>query len=432
MSRAASAPGTGLGATDARRRILLICPEPPAPPTWGFALRVYHLGRELARHHDVTLLTYDRGDPTRDWRHLEELFRVRRVEVPSSAHGKRRTQLRSLLSRRSYHLGSLRTGAMQRAIDELTAGERFDVIQVESSQMSGFDFPSGPTLVLDEHNVEHDLMRRVASVESSWLRRVYQGMEQRKVRDEEIAAWRLADGCTVTSVQDERTVREAAPATPTRVITNGVDLEHFAPIPGAVAPDSIVFVGSINYRPNTDAVLHFATRILPLVRRARPAATFAVVGQGAPAAVRRLEGPGIRILGGVPDVRPHLADAAVVVVPLRMGGGTRLKVLEGLAMGKALVSTSLGCEGIDVEDGRHLLVADSPEQFAEAVVGLMADAELRRELGAAGRVLVERRYGWATAAAELEAFHRQLSGATRAGRTRPVPAAQALATGGPS
>jgi glycosyltransferase involved in cell wall biosynthesis len=115
-----------------------------------------------------------------------------------------------------------------------------------------------------------------------------------------------------------------------------------------------------------------------------------------------------------------------------MGGGTRLKVLEGLAMGKALVSTSLGCEGIDVEDGRHLLVADSPEQFAEAVVGLMADAELRRELGAAGRVLVERRYGWATAAAELEAFHRQLSGATRAGSTRPVPAAQALATGGPS
>jgi glycosyltransferase involved in cell wall biosynthesis len=158
---------------------------------------------------------------------------------------------------------------MQRAINELTAGERFDVIQVESSQMSGFDFPSGPTLVLDEHNVEHDLMRRVASVESSWLRRFYQGMEQRKVRDEEIAAWRLVDGCTVTSVQDERTVHEAAPATPTRVITNGVDLEHFAPIPGTVTPDSIVFVGSINYRPNTDAVLHFATRILPLVRLAR-------------------------------------------------------------------------------------------------------------------------------------------------------------------
>jgi glycosyltransferase involved in cell wall biosynthesis len=410
----------------ARRRILLLCPEPPAPPTWGFALRVYHLGRELARHHDVTLLTYDHGDPSRDWRGLENLFRVERVEAPGTLRNKRRGQLRHLLSRHSFHLGSLLSPAMQHALDELTSRERFDIIQVESSQMSGFDFPAGPALVLDEHNVEHELLRRVAAVETSPPRRLYQGVEYRKVRREEVAAWRRADGCSVTSAQDEQSVREAAPTTPTRVVPNGVDLDHFAPGSGPVEADAIVFVGSINYRPNTDAVLHFAEWILPLIRRARPRATFQVVGQGAPESVRRLDGPEVHIVGGVADVRPHLAGATVVAVPLRMGGGTRLKVLEGLAMGKALVSTSLGCEGIDVEHGRHLLIADDPEAFAAAVVRVMGDPDLRRELGLAGRELVERRYGWAAAGALLEAFHSQLVGANQ--RTRG--GAAAALTGG--
>ena len=407
-------PGAGTG----RRRILILCPEPPAPPTWGFALRVYHLARELARRHDVTLLTYDTGDESRDWRHLAELFAVRRVHAPRSMRGKRLGQLRSLISRRSFHLGSLRSPAMQRALDQLTSGGRFDVIQIESSQMSGFDFPAGPLLVLDEHNVEHDLMRRVAAVERSAPRRLYQGVEYRKVRREEVAAWRRADGCTVTSVQDERSVRQSAPATPVRVVPNGVDLEHFAPTNDREDPDSIVFVGSINYRPNTDAVLHFAEQILPRIRRLRPSATLLVVGQGAPEAVRRLDGPEVRIVGAVPDVRPYVGRAAVAAVPLRMGGGTRLKVLEGLAMGKALVSTALGCEGIDVEDGRHLLIADQPEAFARAVVRLMEDAQLRRRLGAAGRELVERRYGWEAAGAELDAFHTELLRAAPASQAR--------------
>jgi glycosyltransferase involved in cell wall biosynthesis len=389
-----------------RRRILLVCPEPPAPPTWGFALRVYHLGRELARRHDVTLLTYDTGDPSRDWGHLGELFRVRAVR--RDAAPKRVRQLRSLASRRSYHLSSLLGPTMQRALEDITARHAFDVIQVESSQMAGFTFPRRPVLVLDEHNVEHDLMRRIAAVERSLPRKLYQRLEHRKVRGEEERAWRAADGCVVTSAPDGDEVRAAAPGTPVHVVPNGVDIDHFSPRNQPADPGSIVFVGSINYRPNTDAVLHFAERILPLVREEEPRATFSVVGQGAPASVRRLDGQAVRIVGGVPDVRPHLAAAMVVAVPLRMGGGTRLKVLEGLAMGKALVSTSLGCEGIAVKDGRHLLIADTPEAFAEAVLRLMRDPELRRSLGAAGRELVVNRYDWAAVAAELEAFHQEL------------------------
>jgi glycosyltransferase involved in cell wall biosynthesis len=309
---------------------------------------------------------------------------------------------------------------MQRALDDVTGRDGFDVIQVESSQMAGLTFPRGPLLVLDEHNVEHDLIRRVAAAERSLPRKLYQGIEYRKVRREEMGAWRRASGCVLTSVQDQEAVRAAAPATPTRVVPNGVDLDHFAPTGHPVDANSIVFVGSINYRPNTDAVLHFAERILPQIRREAPRATFSVVGQGAPEAVRRLDGPEVHILGAVKDVRPHLEQAAVVAVPLRMGGGTRLKVLEGLAMAKALVSTAIGCEGIDVEDGRHLLIADTPDAFARAVVRLMHDPELRESLGTAGRELVERRYGWASVAAELNAFHGELLAAACRDRGRPA------------
>ena len=429
MSPPPATAGPG-AASNGRRHILLLCPEAPAPPTWGFALRVYHLGRELARRHDVTLLTYDTGDSSRDWRHLEEMFRVHRVVASDPARTKRARQLRSLLSRRSFHLGSLVTVPMQRALDELAGAERYDVIQVESSQLGGLTFPSGPALVLDEHNIEHDLLRRVAAVETAFPRRIYQSIEHRKVRREEIAAWRRARGCVVTSVQDGRSVHESAPDTPVRVVPNGVDLADFAPTGIPEDPDSIVFVGSINYRPNTDAVLHFAEEILPRIRRLRPDATFTVVGQGAPDAVCRLDSPEIRIVGPVPDVRPYVARAAVVAVPLRMGGGTRLKVLEGLAMGKALVSTALGCEGIDVEGGRHLLIADEPEPFARAVAQLMGHAELRRQLGAAGRDLVERRYGWGSAGAELDAFHSELLGTAPASQDRALHMRRGGSSGG--
>ena len=390
-----------------RLRILIVCPEPPAPPTWGFALRVYHLGRELSRHHDVTLLTYDTQDSTRDWYALASLFRVHRVK---GRRGSRRAmQVRSLVSRRSFHLSRFQTAEMQRAILDLRARGAFDIIQVESSQMFGFDFPDPAAVVIDEHNIEHDLVRRVAQLERSKLRRAYLQLECRKVHREEVAAWRRADGIVLTSSNDEQKLRDEVPSARTRVVPNAVDLEYFSPAAATVDTDSIVFVGAINYRPNSDAVVYLAERILPLVRRARPRATLTVVGPGAPAEVRRLAGDGaVRIVGGVPDVRPYVAAASVLTAPLRMGGGTRLKVLEGLAMAKAVVSTSVGCEGLDVRPGVDLLVADDEESFAECVVRVMDDPNLRQRLGSDGRRRVEGLYSWAAVTAELEDFYRHL------------------------
>jgi polysaccharide biosynthesis protein PslH len=341
---------------------------------------------------------------------------VHRIAPPEALRNRRRSQLFSLWSPSSFHTGSLHSSAMQGAIDTLTALHGYDVIQVESSQMGGFDFPSDRVLVLDEHNVEYELLRRVATTDRSMTRRMYHGLEQRKVHAEELRAWRRCDGCAVTSAEYERTVHTESPSTATRVVPNAVDLEGFAPSSTPVQAESIVFVGTMNFRPNADAVLHFVQDILPLVRRSRPSATLTVVGQNAPAEVRRLAGPAVRITGVVDDVRPYLATASVVIAPLRVGGGTRLKVLEGLAMGKAVVSTTIGCEGLAVVDGEHLLVADDPDRFADCVVELMGDVIRRDRLGRAGRELVERSYSWPAAAAALHDFHSELLAVRRGAR----------------
>jgi glycosyltransferase involved in cell wall biosynthesis len=187
-----------------------------------------------------------------------------------------------------------------------------------------------------------------------------------------------------------------------------VDLEAFRPNDAPTDPQSLVFVGTMNYRPNADAVIYLASQILPEIWKTRPQVTLTVVGQTPPEEVQRLAGPRITITGWVDDVRPYIDRAAVVVTPVRIGSGTRLKVLEALAMGKALVSTPLGCEGIAVEDGEHVLLADNPVELAQRVVRLLDDPALAIRLGMQGRALVERSYGWRAVVDDLDALHSQL------------------------
>jgi glycosyltransferase involved in cell wall biosynthesis len=167
----------------------------------------------------------------------------------------------------------------------------------------------------------------------------------------------------------------------------------------------MIFTGLMGYRPNVDGAVYFVHEILPHILRVRPDATFTIVGAAPAEEVTRLAGPNVRVVGEVPDVRPYLAAAAVSVVPLRMGSGTRLKVVEGLAMGKAIVSTSLGCEGIAVRDGEHLLVADEPLAFARSVLRLLDDSDAAAALGRRGRELAVDQYDWAASAQQLETFY---------------------------
>jgi glycosyltransferase involved in cell wall biosynthesis len=398
------------------RRVLIVCPEAPSPPTWGFALRVHHLALQLARRHRVTLIAYGTAEDGRDWAGLRRtLDAVHRVAPPAALESRRRHQLASLGGHSSFHLNALHSEAMQRELDALLGDRRFDIVQVESSQMMCFRFPGDTPVVVDEHNIEYQLLERMARIETSAVRRFFGRVEASKVRHEEQQAWLRAAGCVATSAIDAAAIRSAHPGVPTAVVPNAVDTEHLRPDSSPVDPEALLFVGSLNYRPNADGVAWFVEEVLPRVRRARPAAVLTIVGRGTPALLRRLAAPGVIVAGAVDDVLPYLRRAGVVVAPLRVGGGTRLKVLEGLSMAKPVVSTTLGAEGLDVADGEHLLLADEPAEMAGSILRLLADPALGRRLGDAGRALAVERYGWAGAAARLEAFHAEVASARAGG-----------------
>ena len=396
--------------TPMKMRILVLTPSVPYPPMWGFNIRVFSILRELSGRHHVSLLCY--GDEERDGRGIavlrelcERVFIVPDVERPMIQ--RRYLQARAVMSRRSFHLQRYATRQMQSRLTRVLGEGAYDFVQVESSPMTSFDFGTTP-VVLDEHNLEYELLRRSTAVETSRVRRVFAANEWRKVEREERSAWQSIKGCVVTSQRELEVVNEAAPGTPTAVVPNGVALDHFRPAVSPVSKGSIVFTGLMTYRPNADGVSYFIRQIMPLVRASYPDAAFTAVGWGLPDEVRPLLGHGVTHTGRVDDVRPYLAKAAVVVVPLRVGSGTRLKVLEALAMGKGVVSTGVGCEGLDVVNGKHLLVADEAEAFAAAVVRLLEDPAEAAELGRRGRLLVEDRYGWERSVTELERFHESL------------------------
>jgi glycosyltransferase involved in cell wall biosynthesis len=403
---AAAPPGV---ARDDPLRVLLVSGQFPFPPTWGFATRVHQLARQVASRHDLTLLSY--GEPDDDWAvdRSARQFDVRIVPWrPPSTAAKRTAQVSSALSRRPYQSRFTYSQQMQRAIGELCATGQFDVVQVETSMLCTFDFPSHLPLIIDEHNIEYEVLQRVHQAERSVLRRSFSDLEYRRFRRFEQTWWRRAAACVLTSSREEAIVHWEAPLTPTEVVPNGVDLDYFSPRHPSTEPDTVLFNGALNYRPNLDAAYHLVDEIWPRVLEACPGATLTIVGRGAEAELRRLRRPQVLVTGEVPDVRPYLEKAAVVAVPIRMGGGTRLKVLEALAMAKPVVSTKLGCEGVNVRHGRHLCIEDDPAPFAAAITALFADRTAATALGRAGRVLMEQEYSWDLAGRRLDRLYRRV------------------------
>src|SRR5207253_1854376 len=218
------------------------------------------------------------------------------------------------------------------------------------------------------------------------------------------------DGCTLTSARDEELLRLELPTVDTAVVPNAVDVDFFHPDPTGVPPDpmTLVFFGSINYQPNTDGLLFFLREILPRLKARYPGIKLRIVGQQPPPEIQARADDGVEVTGLVDDVRPYIERATVIIAPLRIGGGTRFKILEAMAMGKAVVSTTIGAEGIEVHDGSDILLADEPETFAAQIGRLLDDAALRHRMGATARSLIEQRYSWSASVGRLEEFHAEL------------------------
>jgi len=392
-----------------RLRILIVMAAMPYPPIWGSGQRNFELLRYLSRRHDVTLLTYQTSRDAVAVDVLGSLARVIYVPEPPDGAAKRRRQVGSLLSTHSFHAGSLYSTALQEALDRAVAADSYDIIQVAQSRLSRLRIRATAALVvLDEHNIEYETLRRNAALERSPIRKLYYFGEYLKHRSEEIGAWRASAGCAITSVREEQILNRLVPQTPTAVVMNSVDTGLFLPSDAQPDPDELVFTGLMRYRPNVDAVTHFVRSTLPLIQRVRPTTRLTIVGAGPSPEVLRLAGQNVRVTGTVADVRPFIERAAVVVVPIRTGGGTRFKIAEGLAMGKAVVSTTIGAEGIGVIHGEHILLADDPAAFAEQVIRVLEDPALARRLGAAGRAFAERHLSWDAAGARLSSFYREL------------------------
>jgi len=311
--------------------------------------------------------------------------------------------------------------ALQRALNQVLRDTRFDLFNLEFSFLGHCDLRQAPPrerlppVVVDSHNIDYELARQYARAGRSLVRRLYAAANWRKLRREELGTYRDADGVYLCSAADERRLLDQIPGVRTTVIPNAADVDYYKPRPTDPPPDgrTVVFFGLLSYVPNLDGVTHFVQDIWPRIAEARPDARLKIVGGRPPASLLALAGPRVELTGFVPDLRPHLAAAAAVVVPLRLGGGTRLKIVEAMAVGKAIVSTTLGSEGIEAVPGRDLLIEDQPAAFADAVNRLLADPDLAMAIGQSARRLVVQRYSWSGAAQALEGFYRQILQGTR-------------------
>jgi glycosyltransferase involved in cell wall biosynthesis len=407
--------------TAERLNILYVSQMPASPPRFGAQARIHGLMTELARHHDLTavMLVDDEFD-IEECRHAMQAY-CREVVLIRNPYGrdglaKRLLQLRSLASTRSFERLRVVVPEMQQALDRVLRARRFDVVNLEFTFLGHCDLrraPSGeraPMLVVDSHNIDYDIARQYSHAGGSLARRLYAEVNWRKLRREELGTYRDADGVYLCSVADQRRLLDEIPGARTVVIPNAANVDFYKPRPTDPQPDrrTLVFFGLMSYMPNIDGATHFIQEIWPRIAEANPQARCKIIGGSPPPSLLALAGPRIEFTGFVPDLRPHLAEAAAVVVPLRIGGGTRLKIVEAMAMSKAVVSTALGAEGIETVPGRDILIADEPAAFADAVTRLLTEPGLATRIGNSARQLSEARYAWSSAARTLESFFREV------------------------
>jgi glycosyltransferase involved in cell wall biosynthesis len=364
---------------------------------------------ELSRRHRVSLLTtrHPADEPTSLQARLPTCERVEALPYTLPKQGSAHFALavaRSWASPYPADLWRWRIPAVRaRICERMKEGVDLCVADFLVAMPNLPNRPPTP-VILFEHNVEYMIWKRLHEIEKRPWRRALLALEWRKMRRYEARACTRADLTVAVSEADRILLAANAPGADIRACGTGVDTAYFQPNGAVETPASLVFTGSMDWYPNEDAILHFVATILPELRRKVPSLSLAVVGRDPSDRLRAAcAAAGVRVTGTVADVRPYVAEAAVYVVPLRIGGGTRLKIFEALAMAKAVVATRVGAEGLPIVSGQHFLQADSPADFAQAVVALLEDSDRRHALGMAGRRLVEERYSWTHVTRQFEA-----------------------------
>ena len=415
--------------------ILILTPQLPYPPQQGTSLRNYHIIRGLAERHSVTLLSFLEAHQTADQAAIDPLWQLCTavVTVAAPARGPRRRLAQLLTTRRPDMAHRLASPTFAAQLRRLLGENRFDIVQIEGIELAQaiklIRIASMESrIVFDNHNAETELQRRNLATDlaspARWPAAVYSWVQVGRLRRFESWACRESDWITAVSEADRRYLQALVPdlPTPISVIPNCIDVSEYESCQLSTSSSEndteekadspyvydLVFSGKMDYRPNVDAVLWFADAVWPLIRRQRPATTWAIVGQKPHRRLARLQAvPGITVTGWVESVRPYLTGAGVYVLPFRIGSGTRLKLIEAMAAGKAIVSTSVGAEGFPVQPNRHLFLAENAHEMAAAILRLLDQPEERRRLGEAARCLACQ-YDWRRVIPAFDTVYSQL------------------------
>jgi polysaccharide biosynthesis protein PslH len=394
------------------------------PVDTGGKIRSYNLLKHLARNHAVTLLSYYGGQPDPGYeaaiaRELPGAQTVYTAAPEGSALRQGLDYVLRLPRSAPYAVSKFTAPQVSELVRKWLGDGRFDVAICDFLSAS-LNFPSHLQLpcVLFQHNVESSLWQRMASTESNPVRKLSYSIESAKMSRYEHRSLRRFHHVIAVSKHDREQMLAMDSGCQISVVPTGVDTEKFrvAP-PASVTPPRIAFVGSMDWEPNIDAAEFFCRDILPSILTEFPDAQFQLIGRSPHARVKRLASSSVVVTGTVPAVQDFLRDAAVVIVPLRIGGGTRLKIYEAMAMGKAVVSTTIGAEGLDVQSGQDVILADDPASFAESILSLLRDAELRRKYEIAAAALAAK-FDWSKIAQQFAGILQDVARASAAKAAR--------------
>ena len=393
-------------------KILFLSPTVPFPLTDGGRIRVFNLLKQIAVKNEVTLLALETQTTDADGvAELRQLgIQVHLVpNAPTLPRVSFGTLVKAFLKRQPITVARYDIPAYRQKFRELIATQTFDLVHYEMFHIAQFHTETHLPGVLSQQNVDSAIWRRLCSETANPLYKFAYWTQQLAFQRYERVLSPKFDAVTCTSDIDAAVFQQHCTENAIEIIPNGVDITHYRPDFTTEAPAHLIYIGSMDWYPNEDAVAFFADEVLPRIQEKVPDVTFSIVGGNPSARVQKLaERDGIIVTGRVPEIKPYFAKATVFVVPLRIGSGTRLKILEALAMGKAIVSTTVGAEGLDLKDGAEIFIADEPTAFADAVTRLLTDAQLRRRIGENGRSRVEQDYDWRSIGEKLHALYTKI------------------------
>lgn len=391
-------------------KILLLTQVLPYPPDSGPKVKTWNVLKYLAQHHEVTLVSFVRGDQSAEINHLKTVCQaVHTVPIERKAVDDVRYLLKSVLTNQPFLMVRDDRANMRQLLEQLSRETPFDIAHADQLNMAQYAARiPGAAKILDAHNALWLLYQRLADTLSLGPQKLIYSRDWRLLKKYEGRICREFDGILAVSQEDKSALEEAmGQKSEMTVIPIAVDLDELPLIERQPEADHILHIGTMYWPPNIDAVNWFIDEVLPLIHAARPQTTFDVVGLRPPQELVELgqREPRINVTGYVEDTQPYYQKAGAFIVPVRAGGGMRVKILNALAQGMPLVTTTLGCEGIGVTHGKDVLIADTAEAFAQAVLRLLDDRELAAELGRCGRKLIRTTYDYRAACRPIDELY---------------------------